>query len=868
MFPMRAALILHFLLLVFLAACRDAPGPNAVGTAPAVTQTEQVTITLAVEDSSLNRYRPLVEAFEQENPNIRVRLVTIGDVADPDESGIRALATSFDVFPYSPNRQGENQYLLDLRPLLDLDSQFDTADFLPGLLPAPLEPLWAIPTSAAYYLTFYDQSAFAAAGLPPPDLDWTADDFLAATLALTVREGNEVRRWGYVPGQLRYSPLLASRLTGPLTTPDGNLRLADPDVVAAVQWLSDLFAVHEVSPWLEEYKPVERRSGSGGQSAQALITSGQAAMWHFTHLLFEAADENVGVTAVPHGPHGLAAEPILSGFAASRGTAHPEAAWQLLHFLSRQPPQDAGFLTVDPVPARRSVAAANSYWEQLPENLAPALQYTAENNTPPRISFQAANLLQEAITLHIDDGLPAAVALGQLPPPTAAPPETEAEVILVPTALPEADAAKIRITFNTPYVDSLRPLADRFSRDNPHISINVVERNAYASSVLDRTRGSDCFIGWSTDMNDEAYRAALLPLDPLLELDNDLQIGHFYPSLAAHYVHDGQVLGIPAWIRAPYLDYNRQIFEEANISPPPADWTLHDFLEIAQQLTTGEGETKQYAYAEYFVPMQLGFLEAFGVDWVDNSQGIPDLDFQAASEMIAWHVNTVLLHEIQPLITRPITTNLVAQSQQFDALIRAGQVAIWPGGDTEYIFAYAPRTFEVGRLSLPVGPSGYRVNAASGGYHIRADSPHPQVCWEWIKFLSTQAAAARAVWPSVWQLLAHIETAESEAFVTQAGPTMTTILQNFAHTPTGPITIRDWPSGWLRPGADLLKDAYMEAASGAVTVTEALTNAEAKFSQYRQCVIDEEAYENYPVWRSCILAVDPLYARRYAVPSD
>jgi ABC-type glycerol-3-phosphate transport system substrate-binding protein len=82
-----------------------------------------------------------------------------------------------------------------------------------------------------------------------------------------------------------------------------------------------------------------------------------AAMWHTTHSLFDENDEHVGVTAVPHGPHGLAAEPIIYGFAASRGTAHPEAAWQLLHFLSRQPPQEAwADLST---PARRSVAAAN-----------------------------------------------------------------------------------------------------------------------------------------------------------------------------------------------------------------------------------------------------------------------------------------------------------------------------------------------------------------------------------------------------------------------------------------------------------------------------------------------------------------------------
>jgi hypothetical protein len=106
----------------------------------------------------------------------------------------------------------------------------------------------------------------------------------------------------------------------------------------------------------------------------------------------------------------------------------------------------------------------------LPDNLAPALRYTAENSTPPRISFQAANLLQEAITAHIDDDVSAAVALGQLPPPTAVP-ETEPEVVVVPTVPAEDDEETIRITFvsNFSFIDTHRRLANQFSEENPTI---------------------------------------------------------------------------------------------------------------------------------------------------------------------------------------------------------------------------------------------------------------------------------------------------------------------------------------------------------------------------------------------------------------
>jgi multiple sugar transport system substrate-binding protein len=871
-------LIPIILLLAFLTACRDAPGPEAIDTTPAVTQTEQVTITLAVEGSSLNRYRPLIEAFEEENPTIRVRLVNTGEVADADESGIRALATSFDVFPYSPNRQGESQYLLDLRPLLDLDLQFDAADFLPGLLPAPLAPLWAVPTGAAYYLTFYDQSAFDAAGLPPPELEWATDDFLAAALALTLREGDDVTRWGYVPGQMRYPPLLASQLAGPLTTPDGGLRLADADVAAAVQWLSDLFTLHEVSPWLEEYKPAERRSG--GQTATTLIINGQAALWHFTHLLFDAADENVGVTTVPHGPHGLAAEPIVSGFAASRGTANPEAAWQLLHFLSRQPPQEAWTDMV--TPARRSVAAANNYWEQLPENLAPALQYTAENSAAPRITLPAANQLQEAIAAHIDDDVPAAVALGQLPPPTAVP-ETEPEVVVVPTVPAEDDEETIRITFvsNFSFIDTHRRLANQFSEENPAIRVTLSEGIDYALTPLHRIAGGDCFLGGAYYLEDDETRAALLPLDPLLALDNTLQVENFYPIMVEPFLLDGQLWGIPAGASGPYMEYNRQIFEEAGIPPPALDWTLDDFLEIAQRLTMGEGESKQYGYVETWPYMQIGFAQAFGVRVVDNSVNPPRFDFAAAADMITWYANLVRLYEVQPLIHGSRPHYDPVESQAFEALIREGRVAMWPGGGAAGItFGNRdPLDFEVERASPPLSSGGYHSIWPSA-YYILADSPTPQrqACWEWIKFLSTQPEAVRPVssdtrLSSVRVLPAHIETAESEAFLSQIGPTMAAILHHTmsAAPPADSRMTSDWFFGslaWMNPGFYWLRDAYKEAATGEVSVADALANLDTRFSQYRQCVIEQDAFEDYNLRRACLLEVDPDTAWLFPERSD
>ena len=844
--------VLVIFLLILIIACRDNPDANLPEIPLHLELTEQILLTLAVEGGSLNHYRSLVDLFEEEYPHIQVRLASLSDVADPNESGIRALATSFDVFSYSPNRQRETQYLLDLRPVRDLDPQFDTADFLPGLLPPATEPLWAIPTGAAYYLIFFDKNAFDAAGLDAPELEWTTDNFLDAALALTVRDGGEVTQWGYVPGQLRYPPLLASQLAAPLGTGD-NLRLSDPDVAAAVEWLSDLFILHEVSPWLEEYKPVERRSGSGGQTAQALIGSRVAAMWHTTHMLFDEGRENVGVTAVPYGPHGLAAEPIIYGFAASRGTVHPEAAWQLLHFLSRQPPQEAMF-SVEPVPARRSVAAANSYWEQLPDSLASALQYTAENNSPPRITYQAANLLQEAITVHIDDDVPAAVALGQLLPPTAVPPEPETETVVVPTVPAEDDEKSVQINFYTSVTsaEAHRLLANQFHRENPGIHVHILEEtiefNVPQDSLLNRAAASDCFLGSSSDLTDNDLRTAILSIGPLMDLDVTLQAEDFYPAMLNELTVNGELLGIPAGANIPYLEYNRQLFREAEIPEPTLDWTLADFLEITQQLTKGEGESKQYGFVEPYSLSRNG-VNRFHVQLLDDSNSIPYFDYTAATEMLIWHADLIRLYEVQPLIRNE------QFHTQFEALLREERVAIWAGGFANFLH-FMDRSFpdlDIGVAPEPVGPNGHRAPLSVAAYYIFADSSHPKACWEWLKFLAMEPSATYARSQASRLLPGHIETAESEEYATLVGTEMAAIGHAYMNNPpTDPLP--PLPS-WMSPGYIWLQNAFFAVAAGESDVATALAEAEAKFSQYRQCVIDNDAFEDQAAWNQCANSV-------------
>jgi hypothetical protein len=55
----------------------------------------------------------------------------------------------------------------------------------------------------------------------------------------------------------------------------------------------------------------------------------------------------------------------------------------------------------------------------------------------------------------------------------------------------------------------------------------------------------------------------------------------------------------------------------------------------------------------------------------------------------------------------------------------------------------------------------------------------------------------------------------------------------------------------MRPGHDWLRDAYWQAVTGEMSVAAALAEADAKFSQYRQCIIERDGFDDSAAWSAC-----------------
>ena len=461
------------LLLIILVSCTNNRGATAptdgVPASPDPTSNatgSRPTIRMALPSTLIGAYENLIEPFELET-GIEVEFVAEQPLDATVENRARLIAESADVFRTTAQRERDRRYLLNLHPLLEQDPSFEIEDFYPHLLVEDADgAIYTLPFIAAYHIFYYDQALFDAAGIAYPQNGWTTEEFIQTAQQMTIRNGDVVRQWGYTPSILGWSPLFANQLQEPLGQTD--LPRSDADVVQAVRWMSELFTLHAISPFLPFYGDTE----TGLPVLSELIKGGQVAMWERTigsYPEHTAGTEQLGAVAAPLSAAGTVhPEPIIVGYSISAGTQYPAAAWQLVSYLSRQEPLHAAEQYF--VPARRSVAQSSGYWDRLNPTVAAAVLYSAENNSPPRLWGSIVELPQ-VFAAVVEKEVPVEEALQTLNPNFRIPTDDDTPIVIATAET--ATENRTTIGFTTRLQSRYRALAGEFEKEHPDIKVVV-----------------------------------------------------------------------------------------------------------------------------------------------------------------------------------------------------------------------------------------------------------------------------------------------------------------------------------------------------------------------------------------------------------
>lgn len=814
------------------------PAPSAQAANPTAAPTSGATISFAAWETELPVYERLAATFHEQNPDINVVVVPMEDltnVTDPNApqdpvTQLRRLVSGADTMPMyyiAPEVLSAN-LLLDMKPLMDGDSNFDRDDFYAGVLERGTYPkgTFVLPRYVYAQILYYNKDLFKKAELPEPKSDWSWNDLFGVAEQIA-SSGNE--NYGFFDYSGGFNALLNeidTRNLKILETPAADVDLTAPEFVEVLTKINGMLDNRTLfsgnyKQGAPDPQQVVRDGRVGIFPAELFLNGGPRPMDGPIAEAGPAPQEplpfEVGKVAYPRTTSSFGNNSAVEGYSISAGTQHPNEAWKWIEFLSHQRldndmAQGGSSFSPGRIPARQSLAKEIGYWDTLDAETktayeaALAQQVTQLTTTPDYTVFSA---LSQAVYDMTGNGTKPEQALktaqdylkeqiAQLAQLTPTPkPETGGPVVVATPAPQVAPEGATAVTFDaTGFQASVfRRLARQFNeqKNGFFVEIKSTQTMTQPLTLAQSAETSDCLASYSSPQSSEDF-AALLDLRPLFEADATFKREDYPPAVLAQFSSNGGVYGLPYSFNVRNLTYNKTIFDAVGQSAPSGDWKPDDFLAAAKALTSGSGNDKIYGYVPYgggpagdlaFFVNQFGGQMATGT----GKDVKPNFSDPKVVQAIQWYIDLAKVHEVTPKFTIPYRPDDQYNDQSYDLVIN-GRAGMWldygygsfeggvkgsDGQDLKWEPAYAP---------LPVGGAGLQTGDLwARGFYISATTQQQQGCWEWLKFLSNDTSNLNG------ELPARISVATSAEFKQSANPGQLKIYELYKDVLQKPSTV-------------------------------------------------------------------------------
>ena len=291
-------------------------------------------------------------------------------------------------------------------------------------------------------------------------------------------------------------------------------------------------------------------------------------------------------------------------------------------------------------------------------------------------------------------------------------------------------------------------IVDEFQRRRPDIKVrSVLSAPGVMQQLSTFCAGGKCpdvLMAWELTYAELAARGVLLDLNTMLARDQafagELKSDSI-PSLYDTFAFNGGQYALPEQWSGNFLFYNKRLFAEAGVPPPPRTWeqpwTFNEFLDTARALTkrNGSGRTTQWGFVNIFVSFYSAGLFAMnnGVPWSTPLKNPTHFNFDndAFIEAVQFYADLSNKHRVAPDASE-------VQSMSTPDLFATGKAAMGLGGHWRYQTFIRADDLDFDVAPLPVGPRRQgqpaRSNIGSTGLAISASSQRKEQAWEFVKF--------------------------------------------------------------------------------------------------------------------------------------
>ena len=323
-----------------------------------------------------------------------------------------------------------------------------------------------------------------------------------------------------------------------------------------------------------------------------------------------------------------------------------------------------------------------------------------------------------------------------------------ASLALSPTACSSDDDDALTFFFaaNPDEADARLRVVEAFQRTHPDIKVRTLlsgpDALQHVSIYCAGGKCPDVMMAWDFTYSGLADRGVLLDLNTMLARDTSFAAKLRSDSIASLYEtfsFDGAQYAFPEQWSGTFLYYNKQLFADAGVHPPPGrwdePWSFGEFLDTARALTKrdSDGRVSQWGFVDSWSPYYSAMLFGMnnGVPWSTPRLNPTHLNFdnEAFIEGIQFYADLASKHEVAPNASE-------SQSMSTMGLFSSGRAAMVLGGHWRYQTVVRTKGLDFDVAVLPTGPKGHvaHSNIGTTGLAIAASSPRKQQAWEFVKF--------------------------------------------------------------------------------------------------------------------------------------
>ena len=330
-------------------------------------------------------------------------------------------------------------------------------------------------------------------------------------------------------------------------------------------------------------------------------------------------------------------------------------------------------------------------------------------------------------------------------------------------------------------VDKQQAMVDKFNEEHDDIEVTLEAYGQDFDTKISAGMGSgdtpDVMYMW----NYPAYHEGLEPLDSYIEKEGEEYKNNFYEALWPYNSIDCYTYRIPVGFTTHVLFYNKDLFAQAGVAEPTADWTWDD-LQTAAKTITDKTDATGFAFSMKPDPYDYEmFLWSNGAAYCDE-EGELDGNLNSDKSQEVFEMFQDMEKDGYAVSTEGNGTDEFRAESAAMYIYGSWSINDFKEDGLNFGLVDIPAFKDAGQDSVSI--------LSTSGIAMSKDSKHKEAAWEFVKFWTGEYASKERIgseMPALYSVVESEKIMEKEEFA----PFYTMLEQSSGYTPASFI-IEDW----------------------------------------------------------------------------